>query len=655
MAVAQCRVCALCGMDMSGPIEADHIIPFSLGGKTDMSNGQATCASCNRKKSNTMQDIYIPKSFKLRTWQLECLQAFEHKVGKSMLHPVDAEPMSFCLHAAPGAGKTKLAACAFKTAQQMGIADKLLWVVPSSSLKTDIADRDRSKDLWAEGITAVHDIPNALVEESIAYGRSVWPQNKDAWLVTYSQLASNPQLFAALCSNFKVMAVLDEVHHVRDGKCWGNSIRLALERSKLVMPMSGTLFTSDGGEIPFVDYEDRIDDDGKTVRTYKTDYSFGIDDGLRCWDGEATPSIRPLTYVRVDASGKIKYRNIQSGEEFTKIVDLKEEGAKLTPLLAPRSEMVRVMLKAGIDSLDEYRDVEGDQTAGGLIVCMNKEHAMAIAELMRNQFGEDPLVVLHDTNGASEAIDQFRRGNRRWIVTVRMVSEGVDIRRLRVGVYLTNYITYLFLVQWLGRMWRWNPALGSTQQGTAIVPGQSDIMEWVANLETMTHESIVKNIPEEDASGDGTSPQRLVHAVVHSQITSKVASGLLRGIGFGADSYTEAQAVYRELNGTVPTGTIALVLEAQAKRQSVICPAVTEDIQRESDSLALGNLIGAIRREMRGNPPEDWDGGNPYQYINGKLNKATGVKSYSEKMATDEDVKARKEAARKMLGALRNA
>jgi superfamily II DNA or RNA helicase len=41
-----------------------------------------------------------------------------------------------------------------------------------------------------------------------------------------------------------------------------------------------------------------------------------------------------------------------------------------------------------------------------------------------------------------------------------MVSEGVDIPRLRVGVYATNTVTELFFRQAVGRLVRWNARLG---------------------------------------------------------------------------------------------------------------------------------------------------------------------------------------------------
>lgn len=596
-----------------------------------------------------MQDIYTPKSFKLRAWQHDCLLAFLRTIAQG--NP------AFSLQAWPGAGKTKLAVCAFKTAQQMGAADKLLWVVPSANLKKDIADQDRSRDLWGENISAVHDIPNALVEEAIAERRIVWPQAKDAWLVTYSQVANNPQLFAALCRNFRVMVVLDEVHHVRDSASWGEKIRIAVEHAKIVVPMSGTLFTTDGDSIPFVKFSDKIGDDGRTRRTYAADYTFGMADAIKRQPGESRPSIRPLTYIKVNASGEFTYRNLESDETFTRITDLKAEGekAKLTPLLTVRSEMVRQMLKAGIDALDEYRTVEGDDKAGGLIVCMDGNHARAVAQMMRDSFGEDPLVVLHDTDGASAAIDGFRKSDRRWLVTVRMVSEGVDIRRLRVGVYLTNYITYLFLIQWLGRMWRWNPDLHDEQQGTAIIPAHDTLALWVSELEDITYEAIFRNgdggSNPDDEQGESKPSSNVLEKL---ETTASIDGGVLRSLDFKPDSYERAKILHRESNGITPVGTIAVLLELMQKKQAEeTVPSMVEEEQRKTALLRLGQLVGAIKREMLKNPPDDWDGENPYQYINGRLNRATGSAKFSEKLATLDEVNARKEAAKQMLGRVR--
>ena len=62
--------------------------------------------------------------------------------------------------------------------------------------------------------------------------------------------------------------------------------------------------------------------------------------------------------------------------------------------------------------------------------------------------------MLSDDDGASDRIDAFSAGDSRWLVAVRMVSEGVDVPRLAVGVYATSTATPLFFAQAVGRFVR---------------------------------------------------------------------------------------------------------------------------------------------------------------------------------------------------------
>lgn len=49
--------CAICGEWFPfARMEADHIIPFSKGGRTILSNCQCLCKQCNRDKSFAMED-----------------------------------------------------------------------------------------------------------------------------------------------------------------------------------------------------------------------------------------------------------------------------------------------------------------------------------------------------------------------------------------------------------------------------------------------------------------------------------------------------------------------------------------------------------------------------------------------------------------------
>src|SRR5207253_107685 len=78
-------------------------------------------------------------------------------------------------------------------------------------------------------------------------------------------------------------------------------------------------------------------------------------------------------------------------------------------------------------------------------------------------------VVTSDDPAASERIASFAAGTSDWLVAVRMVSEGVDIPRLRVGVYATTTTTELFFRQAVGRFVRWEPGVRN-QRAWLYVP-----------------------------------------------------------------------------------------------------------------------------------------------------------------------------------------
>jgi superfamily II DNA/RNA helicase len=89
-----------------------------------------------------------------------------------------------------------------------------------------------------------------------------------------------------------------------------------------------------------------------------------------------------------------------------------------------------------------------------MIIASDQTAARAYADLLTTITGEAPTVVLSDDPGSSQRISQFSAGTGRWLVAVRMVSEGVDVPRLAVGVYATSASTPLFFAQAIGRFVR---------------------------------------------------------------------------------------------------------------------------------------------------------------------------------------------------------
>ena len=107
----------------------------------------------------------------------------------------------------------------------------------------------------------------------------------------------------------------------------------------------------------------------------------------------------------------------------------------------------------------------GHRDAGGLVVAADGEHARAVAKVLREITGAPPVVVLHtEARAAREAGRRSPRSREPWIVAVNMVSEGVDIPRLRVGVYATAAKTPLIFRQIVGRFVRTIPGAAGRPQ-----------------------------------------------------------------------------------------------------------------------------------------------------------------------------------------------
>jgi hypothetical protein len=118
--------------------------------------------------------------------------------------------------------------------------------------------------------------------------------------------------------------------------------------------------------------------------------------------------------------------------------------------------------------------------AGGLVIAGDHEDARAYAALLRGLTGKRPVVVLSDDKTASRKISAFASSDERWMVAVRMVSEGVDIPRLAVGVYTTSVSTALFFAQAVGRFVR---ARRRGETASVFLPSVPILLSYAAELE----------------------------------------------------------------------------------------------------------------------------------------------------------------------------
>jgi superfamily II DNA or RNA helicase len=408
--------CADCGCKLTARWHADHVIPYSAGGDTDVINGQALCPDCNLRKGARMQRL--PQwTYQLRQWQELAYREY-----------LSEDYRDFLLVATPGAGKTLFALRTAHALIQNGTVDRLVVVCPTRHLK----------EQWTEKAApiGIHLDPkwgNDRLEAEAADYHGV--------CVTYHQVAMSPDIHRIHCARRSTVVVFDEIHHAGDQLTWGNSITHAFEPATRRLSISGTPFRTDNNPIPFVTY----DDNGMSVANFEYGYGNALRDSV----------CRQLVFPSYDGHMEWLHCDQYVTASFQDALALDQANQRLNTALYHKGDWIRDVFKAANDHLQRIRVTTPHTNAGGLVIARDQDHARRLADVMERISGTIPEVAVSDDPDASAVIKRFTESAAPWLIAVKMVSEGVDIPRLRVGVYATNVTTELYFRQAVGRFVRW--------------------------------------------------------------------------------------------------------------------------------------------------------------------------------------------------------
>jgi superfamily II DNA or RNA helicase len=183
--------------------------------------------------------------------------------------------------------------------------------------------------------------------------------------------------------------------------------------------------------------------------------------------------------------------------DFSVALPAAEAARRLRTALDPDGDWVAHVLR---DAHAELTAVRGGShpDAGGLVVAIDKEHAERLAARLARIAGARPAIVTSDAADASERIARFAAGEGSWLVSVLMVSEGVDVPRLRVGVYATTARTELFFRQVVGRFIRRTPTPRG-QMSHLFLPSDPALKALAAEIEQERNHALALEAAGEEA------------------------------------------------------------------------------------------------------------------------------------------------------------
>jgi superfamily II DNA or RNA helicase len=496
--------------------------------------------------------------FTLRKWQSEAFsKAYKfYSSGKK----------EFLCVATPGAGKTIFG---LKLAHQFlteKLVDRIVIICPTEHLKKQWADA-----AFKFGLDLNPSFENSGVRETSDYVGAV---------LTYAQIGRAPLVHKKNCEAKRTFVIFDEIHHTGDNLSWGDGARISFEKASYRLGISGTPFRRDSNPIPFVKYVK-----GQSVADYTYGYTNALIDNV----------CRPIYFPAFEGEMEWRMKDKIFRSTFEELLTDEKAAARLKTALDPKGKWLKMVISDADKKLNEIRKKD-QPDAGGLLIATDQSHARKSANLIGQITGQLPAIVISDDPNASDKIKQFGTGSEKWMVAVKMVSEGVDIPRLRVGVYATNVKSELFFRQAVGRFVRVQNNKRN-QKAFLYIPKEYILVEHARQIEAERDHYLSLA----DKFDDETERKRKEHEIdedrfeaIYSFATNKVQLELDFGAEFALPE--EEESVSRELSIDF--------LRDKVKVKEEDLPVFEQALKLKNDINDLSKLLAA--RKGKRNGKVDW-------------------------------------------------
>lgn len=520
--------------------------------------------------------------------------------------------------ATPGAGKTTFA---------LRLATELLTDRTVDQV-TVVAPTEHLKHQWSAAAARI----GIQLDSNFSNSTGGTSGDFHGVVVTYAQVASHPFKHRVRTENRRTLVILDEIHHAGDAKSWGDAVAEAFGDATRRLALTGTPFRSDDSQIPFVNYEP---DESGFPRS-SADYTYGYSEAL------ADGVVRPVVFLAY--SGEAQWRD-SAGEEYSarlgEPLSAEQTARAWRTALDPAGDWMSKVLTAADTRLRQLR-ATGMPDAGGLVIATDQEKARDYAELLEHISGSKPAVVLSDDPTSSQRIGEFSNTTDPWMVAVRMVSEGVDVPRLAVGVYATSASTPLYFAQVIGRFVR---ARRTGETASVFLPSVPVLLDLAAQLEVQRDHVIGKPHREKDALDDELlidankqkdEPGEEERAFVALAADAELDQVIYDGDSFGTATFSgsDEEADYLGIPGLLDADQMRALLRDRQTRQirersaavSVAeAPDAGPSAAAAAERVATADRLGELRRELNSLVAmHHHRTGKPHGVIHGELRRECG-------------------------------
>lgn len=507
------------------------------------------------------------------------------------------------LVAVPGAGKTFWAMHTARELLRAGRIHRIAIVAPTTHVK-----RQWSKTAHEVGLNIESDYRNS---------DGAWPADADGVSMTYSQMFEQHSLHRRNIARRPTLVILDEVHHLQSAASWGQAALEAFDMAAYRMHLSGTPWNKDG-YIPWITY----DENELAVADFSYSYQESLTDGVNC----------DVFFPKLGGRAEWEFDGKIHSHTFEEKLTGSDQARLLTTILdVAQSDFTDLAFQQADAELTTIRQMPSQSRAGGLIIAKDINHAYAIADAL---FGNRSCVVTSDDPYSGRRIQEFAKSTERWLISVRQVSEGVDIPRLRVLIYATNITERLFFRQAVGRVIR-----GPEPPAAVFLPADPRLLKHAAEIREERLEALRKHNPPQ--SGDGerqpstflprsgeTFPDGVIHAEgdVITQAELERAAAALRA------------------EGSTPTMEWTTIVAKVLRRQAHATPSPSQAPPAADSPLQTERKEASRRIQNSLVNSYCYRTGASFAAINAQLNEAVGIRELRQ--ATEDQLLKRYDLAR---------
>ena len=469
-----------CCMECGDPLEpgwhADHDMPYSRAGETDVINGRALCPPCNLKKGNR---VHYSDTFKARPFQREVIN--------SVLDGMASGRDTTIVMASPGSGKTLAYQAAATFAYREGLADLVAVFVPRIILaqQCETGWMARLEDGNMVGNHQLFDSRSRLGKIRHASSRPpITPlgQTGIGFVATYSALVTDTVPFRSWAEHNKgrFLLVADEAQFCgasnderSGGTRSGALITEMHEHAAHTLLLTGTPYRSDNQPLILAEY-DEPDEQGKMrllTSVPPADYTAGVAEGY----------LRRFEATMHDA--RVRWRDMAGGAiEW----DLSMSSAELRDVLR-KPEVWQPIVDGVVAAVREKQRT--NPAYRGLISCMEMKDAGQVHAYLTSSRHAGLRVMKatsEDGEGAERDLREFREAVKDVdiLVTVRKAFIGYDCPQITVVGILTHYRDWGHLEQLVGRGLRtWDGEPMRSQSCRVIAPDDPEMTKFIEYMQ----------------------------------------------------------------------------------------------------------------------------------------------------------------------------